>query len=171
MTQQWVCSPLYIAAVSFDGQENNFGRRLRFRNTLGRWWEWAMPMELPRGVGDDLCGELLAMGVQIDPNAHRLLGQYLQAKPPKRRVRCALQVGWCGDVFVLPDEVIGPEAADVIFQSGERGHDEHIWRHAGLVSLPGAGLWATGGDPVQRCDLRLLALLPAGLSQPAGRTS
>lgn len=84
-----------------------------------------MPMELLRGAGDDLRGELLAMGVQIDPNAHRLLGQYLQSVTPKRRVRCALQVGWCGDVFVLPDEVIGPGAADVIFQSGERGHDEH----------------------------------------------
>ncbi|MDS4068974.1 MAG: DUF927 domain-containing protein [Candidatus Competibacter sp.] len=125
LTQQWVCSPLYIAAVSFDGQENNFGRLLRFRNTLGRWRKWAMPMELLRGAGDDLRGELLAMGVQIDPNAHRLLGQYLQATTPKRRVRCALQVGWCGDVFVLPDEVIGPKAAGVIFQSGERGHDEH----------------------------------------------
>ena len=125
LIQQWVCSPLHIAAVTFDGQENNFGRLLRFRNTLGRWREWAMPMELLRGAGDDLRGELLAMGVQIDPNAHRLLGQYLQATTPKRRVRCALQVGWCGDVFVLPDEVIGPKAADVIFQSGERGHDEH----------------------------------------------
>lgn len=118
LIQQWVCSPLHIAAVTFDGQENNFGRLLRFRNTLGRWREWAMPMELLRGAGDDLRGELLVMGVQIDPNAHRLLGQYLQATTPKRCVRCALQVGWCGDVFVLPDEVIGPKAADVIFQSG-----------------------------------------------------
>lgn len=125
LTQQWVCSPLHIEAVTFDGQENNFGRLLRFRNTLGRWREWAMPMELLRGAGDDLRGELLAMGVQIDPNAHRLLGQYLQAMTPKRRVHCALQVGWCGDAFVLPDEVIGPKAAGVIFQSGERGCDEH----------------------------------------------
>jgi hypothetical protein len=28
-------------------------------------------------------------------------------------------------VFVLPDAVIGPDAAGVIFQSGERGHEEH----------------------------------------------
>jgi len=37
---------------------------------------------------------------------------------------CALQVGWLGESFVLPDRVYGPNAADVIFQSGERGHDE-----------------------------------------------
>ncbi len=124
LTQQWICSPLHIEAVTFDAQDNNFGRLLRFSNTLGRSRVWAMPMELLRGAGDDLRGELLAMGVSIDPNSHRLLGQYLQAVTPKRRVNCALHVGWFGDSFVLPDEVIGPKASGVIFQSGERGHDE-----------------------------------------------
>lgn len=126
-TQSWVCSPLHVEAVTFDGQENNFGRLLRFRNTLNRWREWAMPMELLRAGGDDLRGELLAMGVEIDPTtkARNLLASYLQDKPPKRRMRCALQVGWCDDSFVLPDTVIGPKASGVIFQSGERGHEEH----------------------------------------------
>ena len=82
-----------------------------------------MPMELLRGGGDDLRGELLSMGMEIDPAAKTLLANFLQAKPPKRRMRCALQVGWCDDSFVLPDVVIGPKASGVIFQSGERGHD------------------------------------------------
>ncbi|MEQ1813397.1 MAG: DUF927 domain-containing protein [Candidatus Nitrotoga sp.] len=125
LIQQWICSPLHVEAVTFDGQDNNFGRMLRFQTTNSKWREWAMPMELLRGAGDELRGELLAMGVEIDPLAGRiLLGQYLQAKPPKRRIRCALQVGWCGDSFVLPDTVIGASASSVIFQSGERGHDE-----------------------------------------------
>lgn len=127
LIQQWICSPLHVEAVTLDGQDNNFGRMLRFRTTIGKWREWAMPMELLRGAGDELRGELLAMGVEIDPQAGRsLLGQYLQAKPPKRRIHCALQVGWCGDSFVLPDTVIGAAASSVIFQSGERGHDEYI---------------------------------------------
>jgi putative DNA primase/helicase len=82
-------------------------------------------MELLRGAGDELRGELLALGVEIDPSAKTLLANYLQAKPPKRRMRCAQQVGWCDDSFVLPDAVIGLKASGVIFQSGERGHDEH----------------------------------------------
>lgn len=126
LIQQWICSPLHVEAVTLDGQDNNFGRMLRFKTTIGKWREWAMPMELLRGAGDELRGELLAMGVEIDPQAGRsLLGQYLQAKPPTRRVRCALQVGWCGDSFVLPDSVIGADASSVIFQSGERGHEEY----------------------------------------------
>jgi putative DNA primase/helicase len=125
LIQQWICSPLHVEAVTFDGQDNNFGRMLRFKTTIGKWREWAMPMELLRGAGDELRGELLAMGVEIDPQAGRtLLGQYLQAKPPVRRIHCVLQVGWCGDSFVLPDTVIGAASSGVIFQSGERGHDE-----------------------------------------------
>ena len=125
LIQQWICSPIHIEAVTADGQSNNFGRLLRFKTTHGKWREWAMPMELLRGAGDELRGELLAMGAELDPQAGRsLLGQYLQAKPPKRLIHCALQVGWCGDSFVLPDTVIGAAASGVIFQSGERGHDE-----------------------------------------------
>ena len=122
----WVCSPLHIDAVTYDGQSNNFGRLLRFKPTVGNWREWAMPMELLSGDGTQLRGELLAMGVELDPyKARQQLPHYLQSEHPKQRIHCALQVGWCGDSFVLPDAVIGPKAADVIFQSGERGHEEH----------------------------------------------
>ena len=122
----WICSPMHIDAVTFDGQSNNFGRLLRFKPTVGKWREWAMPMELLAGDGAQLRGELLAMGVELDPyKARQQLPHYLQSEHPKRRIHCALQVGWCGDSFVLPDAVIGPKSADVIFQSGERGHEEH----------------------------------------------
>lgn len=126
-SQAWICSPLHISAITFDGQDNNFGRLLRFKNSVGRWREWAMPMELLKGAGDELRGELLAMGVEIDSsrNARQLLASYLQAEHPDKQIRCALQVGWCDDSYVLPDVVIGPKASGVIFQSGERGHEEH----------------------------------------------
>jgi putative DNA primase/helicase len=87
LIQQWICSPLHVEAVTLDGQDNNFGRLLRFKTTIGKWREWAMPMDLLRGAGDELRGELLSMGVEIDPQAGRsLLAQYLQAKPPSRMV-------------------------------------------------------------------------------------
>lgn len=121
----FVCGPLYIEAQTYDGTENNFGRLLRFKNTAGRWRTWAMPMELLKGDGADLRGALLAMGLDIDPNARQPLSRYLQERPPAKQIRCALQVGWCGTSFVLPDAVIGPDASRVVFQSGERAHEEH----------------------------------------------
>ena len=125
LTQRWICSPIHVDAVTFDGQENNFGRLLRIKNTLGNWRTWAMPMELLRGDGSDLRGQLLAMGVEIDPQAKNELARYIQSQHPNRRIHCALEVGWNGDSFVLPDQVIGDRAAEVIFQSSECGHAEH----------------------------------------------
>lgn len=123
---EWICSPLHIDAVTFDGQGNNFGRLLRFKPTVGKWRDWAMPMEQLAGDGTQLRAILLAMGVRLDPGkAKHQLPHYLQSKMPMRKIHCTLQVGWCGDAFVLPDTVIGPKATDVIFQSSEHGHVEH----------------------------------------------
>jgi putative DNA primase/helicase len=161
----WVCGPLYVEAQTFDGTGNNFGRLLRFKNTAGRWRDWAMPMELLRADGIDMRGELLAMGLSIDPNGRFHLARYLQEREPKKRVRCALQVGWCGAVFVLPDDVIGPDEASVIFQSGERGHEEHGiggtldgWRTEVAARAVGNPLFALGlsaafaGPMLARCN-------------------
>lgn len=144
----WICSPMHIDAVTFDGQNNNFGRLLRFKPTVGKWREWAMPMELLAGDGSQLRGELLAMGVELDPNkARQQLPHYLQSEHPKRQIHCALQVGWCGDSFVLPDVVIGPKSAAVIFQSGERGHEEHT--QEGTLAGWQQGIAAMGvGNPL-----------------------
>jgi putative DNA primase/helicase len=158
---------MHIDAVTCDGQNNNFGRLLRFKPTVGNWREWAMPMELLAGDGFQLRGELLAMGVELDPHkARQQLPQYLQqSERPKRRILCALQVGWCGDSFVLPDTVIGPKAASVIFQSGERGHAEHTlagtltgWREGIAANAVGNPLLmlavsaSFAGPLLQRCN-------------------
>ncbi|WP_169315566.1 DUF927 domain-containing protein [Thiocystis violascens] len=158
--ETWFCSPLYVDAITFDGQENNFGRLLRFRNPLKKWREWAMPMELLSGSGETLRAELLAMGVDLDPyQAKKELPAYLQREHPKRRMHCALQTGWTGDSFVLPDVVIGPSAAGVIFQSGERQHDEYTT--AGTLDGWKATLGALAvGNPM------LMESLSAGFTGP-----
>lgn len=162
----WICSPIHIDAVTFDGQGNNFGRLLRFKPTVGNWCEWAMPMELLAGDGTQVRAVLLAKGVRLDPGKARLqLPHYLQSKMPTRQTRCALQVGWCGDSFVLPDAVIGPKATDVIFQSSEHGHVEHTqagtldgWRDGIAAKAIGNPLLllavsaSFGGPLLQRCN-------------------
>ena len=105
LTQQWICSPLHIDAVTTDTHEGNYGRLLRFKTTQGKWKTWAMPMMMLRGDCSDLRGELFAMGVHIDPHGRYRLAGYLQDKTPKRRIECALQAGWAGTNYkpiVLP---------------------------------------------------------------------
>lgn len=158
LIQQWICSPMHIDAVTTDPNGGNFGRLLRFKTTLGQWRTWAMPMELLRGDCSDLRGELLSMGVEIDAHGRQMLASFLQAIVPKRRIQCALQTGWAGTdfkAFVLPDQVIGPKAAAVAYQSGERGHDEYTM--AGTLAGWQVGIAAMAvGNP-----LLMLALCTA----------
>jgi len=122
----WICSYLIIEAITFDAQGNNFGRLLSFKPTVGELRNWSMPMELLAGDGSALRAELLAMGAELDPETtKRHLATYIQREHPKRNIRCVLQIGWSNDSYVLPDKTYGPNNQDVIYQSGERGHEEH----------------------------------------------
>ncbi len=74
-------------------------------------------MELLRGSGEELRGELLRQGLEIDPTHRARLSQYLLWRTPRRRVTCTAATGWAGDTFVLADCAIGPQAGEVISQA------------------------------------------------------
>ena len=155
----WVCGPLHVEAITRDSQSNNFGRLLRFRPTIGPWRQWAMPMELLAGDARELRAELLSMGLEIDPKAKNSLPLYLQTTAPKQVMHCATQVGWCERSFVLPDQVIGQDAARVVFQSGEHQAGEYTQFGTLAAWRDSVAAMATGN--------RLLTLvLSAGFSGP-----
>lgn len=112
-----ICSPLYLEATTNTECGKFYGRLLRFRDTLGRWREWAMPMELLRGSCEELRGELLAAGVEIDQQNRAKLPVYLQWQIPKQTFIAATRTGWTknGNAYVFHDKVIGDENA--FFQS------------------------------------------------------
>lgn len=114
-TDEWVCGPLLIEATTFDRRNESFGRLLRFRDSTNRWHEWNMPMLMLKGDCADLRGELLFMGLDIDPKHRARLPHYLTHRAPKRSVIAALSLGWHDGSFVLPDGVIGK--GDIRFQS------------------------------------------------------
>ncbi len=112
---QWLCSPLILDATTFDRRGESYGRLLRFRDVRGKWHEWNMPMCLLKGSGEELRGELLSLGIEIDPKSRGKLPNYLMHRAPRREVIAALSLGWHDDTFVFPDESIGP--AEVRYQS------------------------------------------------------
>ncbi len=112
---QWICTPLHIEAVTSCAGAN-FGRLLRFRNTLGQWREWAMPMAMLRGNGEELRGELMGMGVEIDPDGFKQLNRYIQGQHPARHVTAASATGWHGQgLYIMPTGNIG--TGDAILQT------------------------------------------------------
>lgn len=120
---EWLCSPLYVEAItSCDGRD--FGRLLRFRNSLGQWKRWAMPMSHLKGSCEEMRGELLNLGLEIDPSNRTKLAQYIFNQQPKRKAIAAQKTGWHGEkLFVLPHRTIGD--GDVVFQSPIGSHADY----------------------------------------------
>lgn len=126
-TQQWICSPLHVEAITADAHDGSYGRMLRFKNTRGNWREWAMPMHLLAGDGSELRAALLSMGVELAAKGRDSLAMYLQSQHPSKHLLCALQPGWVDSkckAFVLPDGVIGPDAAGVVYQTGSKADSD-----------------------------------------------
>ncbi|MGX2041849.1 DUF927 domain-containing protein [Methylocaldum sp. MU1018] len=115
-----ICGPLYIDAQCSDRRGRNFGRMLRFRDSLGNWKQWAMPMHMMSGSCEEIRSELYNLGLDIPHKNRGKISEYITSVYPKKTMRSALQVGWYDDSFVLPDRVIG-NSQDVFFQS------EHAW--------------------------------------------
>lgn len=119
---QWICAPIHAEAITASEAGDNFGLLLRFLNAYGRWREWAMPMHMLKGSGDDMRGELLNLGVRIDHAGRGLLANWMMSRHPKRRVIAATRTGWHGPaLFIMPGRNIG--TGDVIYQSEHAAHD------------------------------------------------
>lgn len=110
-----LCSPLTIEGITSSTQGEDFGRVLRFLDSNGQWHEWAMPMYLLKGSGDELIGELLNKGLTFSRKHRTLLLDYLMHEQPTRRIIAATKVGWHGQAFVLHNQTVGN--GDIVFQS------------------------------------------------------
>lgn len=115
----WICSPLEVTARTRDANGENWGRLLEFTDPDGVLHRWAMPMNLLRGDGQELRGELLRQGLLISssPDARRRLTDHLQEARPERHARCVLRTGWHDRAFVFPHRTLGDEAEPVLFQA------------------------------------------------------
>ncbi|XKF14315.1 DUF927 domain-containing protein [Halomonas sp. BLK-85] len=128
----WLCSPLECSAATHDERGDNHGLLLRFKPPYGQWREWAMPLHMLKGSGEEMRGELLNMGLRINPDVHKLLTKYLAQCLPDDRVIAATRVGWHqleeGRVFVMPRRTLatGKLASRMTFQSEFAGQDDFI---------------------------------------------
>ncbi|WP_428564416.1 MAG: DUF927 domain-containing protein [Solidesulfovibrio sp. DCME] len=115
----WVCSPLRVLALTRNGDGREWGRLIVVTDPDGRTHQWAMPMELLAGSGEECRRVLLSMGLRIAPNKGPVrLNMLLSSCRPLGRVRCVDRIGWHNGQFVLPDEAFGHGYGEsVILQS------------------------------------------------------
>lgn len=120
---EWISSPLSIEGITFTRDGAGFGRLLKFKDSNGKWHQWAMPMYLLKGSGEELRGELLNQGLVFNPNKRTKILEYIMQEHPKRKIIAATNTGWHDGAFVLPNRIIG--SADVVFQSEQIGDSEY----------------------------------------------
>lgn len=124
----WICSPIHAIAKTCDERGCSWGLLLSYQKPNGLWGEWAAPLHLLKGSGDELRGELLDQGVRIDPRQRNHLSMWLMNQYPKEQIVAALRSGWHdgpnGLAFVLPNRVIG--ASGIRFQSEHAAHDDFV---------------------------------------------
>lgn len=128
-----ICSKLEVKALVRDKASENWGRLLEFVDADGNLHTWAMPMEMLKGGGEELRGELLRLGLEINTGAgiRNLLTEYITTSKPESRARCVTRIGWYSKVFVLPDRTIGKTDEQVIYQSENHLSD---YKQAGTLS-------------------------------------
>jgi uncharacterized protein (DUF927 family) len=124
--RRYICSRLDVLGLTRNGANEDWGRLLRVWDRDGEPHDWPMPMELLAGDGTELRVRLLALGLEAHPSrtARDHLMNYIQSARTAERARCVRRVGWCGDVFVLPDLTIGGGTGErILFQiPGEFTH-------------------------------------------------
>jgi len=115
----WVCSLLGVVAKTRDGKSGEWGRLLEWFDDDNVRHQWAMPLELLEGDGNDVRRELARMGLRIASNraARDLLAAYIKIWPVEQRARCVERLGWHGAVFTIPSETIGDAGELVVFQN------------------------------------------------------
>ncbi len=123
---QWICDPLYVDAFTRDERGDNHGLMLRFLNKDNRERRWNMPTYLLED-GAEMRRELLRLGLRMDIKNKPGIPQYINSQSPKARMKAALQVGWSGCDFVLPEKVIsaGDDGEPVFFQSEDAGSADY----------------------------------------------
>ena len=123
--EKFVSSKLAITALLRDGRSNNWGRLLEFTEAEKTPHLWGMPMEMLKGSGDELRGELLNRGVSLGycGKAKSRLMEYISASKPEARASCVTKIGWYKSVFVLPDKTIGKLDERVIYQAAHQVKD------------------------------------------------
>jgi uncharacterized protein (DUF927 family) len=111
-----ICGRLEVAALTRDSKGDGWGRLLRWSDAEGHPHEWAMPMSLLAGDGNEYRARLLDGGLFLAPGrkARELLTVYLQTVRPQVRALCVARIGWHGENFVLPGTTIGPVGAGMI---------------------------------------------------------
>lgn len=164
-TWEKISSRVEVLAQTRDGDGDNWGRLLKWRDAEGNSHSWTVPMELLIGDPAKVRVYLVRNGLQYissNPGHRNRLTEYLVSAATEQRIRSVSKVGWSGRVFVLPDRAVSSD-----------GQEETVYQRSANVAH-----WGTRGsleewrENVGRMcsgNSRLLFLASCALPAPCSR--
>lgn len=106
----WISDPFDVVARTRDGDSNNHGLLLEWKDPDKQQHQWLMPFELLAGDGVEIRKILLNGGLRISTKktAKEHLLTYLNEASPTKVARAVFAIGWQDSgVYVLPHVTIG----------------------------------------------------------------
>ncbi len=129
-----IASPIWVAALTRDADNRNWGLTLRFQDRDRYWHTWTMPRDYLIGSAPDLVSRLLNMGADVlSAPSNRSLSAYLMAANPEARKRCVVTPGWHGPDYVGHSWSVGPGADNIVFQTIDPTRQDRYKAAATLV--------------------------------------
>ena len=150
LTNTRIGEALEIVGHTANGGGANFGRVLKYRDTLQRERTYALAMRKLAGDGVEFRSELLDAGYAFDTTMGAMLTRYVNSRPANKLTHfySVDSTGWQGGgetlAYVFPDTVIG--AGDYILQSDDASQSpfttkgtleqwrESVAKHGGTVN-------------------------------------
>lgn len=134
----WICSRLDVIAETRNTDNSGWGLLVRLTDGDGITKEWNIPTRLFNSDnGNKIIGELLDQGLKIDAGRYgnkRVL-EYLKRYKSAKRTRLVDKLGWFGNAYLMPGEVVGSQDEAVHYYSNRpplnksaRGGSMEAWR-------------------------------------------
>lgn len=121
-TPSKICSRFeVIAQIRNASDKGGWGKRVLIQAPDGSFNQVDILMKECQGYGNSLIGILADNGLQYtDHHARKHITDYFNACNPSKIIGLTDKIGWHGNAYVLPDEIIGYQSGDIEF-SGNAG--------------------------------------------------
>lgn len=157
-----VCSRIDVVAQTRNKHGKDWGTHILVTDPDKSQHVWAMPNNV-FSKPTELRSTLLSMGAFLPQYSDRndaLIG-YLSGVKPEIRALCVAHPGWHGDVFVLPNRIVGTSKDRVVFQTDDpTGCD--IYKHRGTLAE-----WQQHVASPCQANSRLIFSICAALAGPS----
>lgn len=110
-----LCSPLKVTALTRGADNKDWGRYIEMTDSNKVTHSFAMPME--KIISANFMDPLVNQGLTFKRCYKEAINHYLMESKPLQFALSVGKTGWCKEMFVFPEKVIGEKDEKVVYQT------------------------------------------------------